>query len=238
MFTDEEKEWLKAINIAQSNKLLRIGFLQLFDLFHPKSMLIVDGGKQRYRSPPRDVMVKLGQAMSKVLQNRTCFVIVLNLWLHVLPSYADLIHICVHAYVGWTEPIMVKSIIHRVQKVFAEERRRVSGSRTIKRKAPKAPPGDMSGGTKESLAKDLKALEELAKAQECAQPDQADPAFALIERTWARRHKSIRNLPRSTLESYFEEFPFMSSWRMVCSCMTYASVYSFLSYMQLHICIA
>lgn len=72
MRLDDERQWLKAVNIAQSNKLLRTAFLLVFDDFHPNSLLEqLPSGMRRFKSPPRHVTTKLGEIMTKVLGDRT-----------------------------------------------------------------------------------------------------------------------------------------------------------------------
>lgn len=106
---------------------------------------------------------------------------------------------------------MMRSVIRRVQKVFATERRRLSGNRIAKPK-PVISRAEIAA---EDQEKDLEALDAEAMKRESIEPSKDDNAFKLIERTWKRRHASHRRQPPDTLEMYLEQYPFMSSWRMV-----------------------
>ena len=61
---------------------------------------------------------------------------------------------------------MAASIVHRVQKVFAEERRRQCGARVVTAKPKPAPKASAA----DDLQLDLDALEQAAKAKESDQP--------------------------------------------------------------------
>lgn len=110
---------------------------------------------------------------------------------------------------------MVRSVVHRAQKVFADERRRMSGARAAKPKAAKSQKETLQDD-QEGAEKDAKALEDIAKAEESAPPNKQDPAYELVRRTWRKRHNRVRAGGHDlTVESYFDEHPFMTSWRMV-----------------------
>lgn len=207
IYIDAERNSVQKANIPACNKMLRNIALDLFDSFHPASLQMPapDGHGTKFHSAPRDVTSKLGTMIAKVMQGGTRpFFPLLNL---CIAEVADCICIV------WTTPRMTRSVIHRVQKVYATERRRLSGTRTIAR--PKVP-STRAEEAAEELEKDMQALEAEAKSRECGEPSKDDTAYQLIERTFKRRHGAQRRQPADTLEAYFELYPFMSSWRMVC----------------------
>lgn len=112
----------------------------------------------------------------------------------------------------WLENDMIRSITARVRKVWAEERRKHMGTRIIQPKKPKRAEPPETWDDDEHQA-DLDALNECVAAAESAAPSKDDPAFALVERTWRRRHSQLHTW--KTLKAYLEANPYMSSWRMV-----------------------
>ena len=111
----------------------------------------------------------------------------------------------------------IKGIKKRLSKVWADERRRLSGARRIKTSTP-APKLLKTGvDDDDQYEEDLQALNDSVDMQEAAEPSAVDPSYALIEKTWYRRHLIARSKDGfGSLLRYFGDYPFMSAYRMVC----------------------
>lgn len=120
-------------------------------------------------------------------------------------------------YTAWKG--MESSIRERLSRVWIDERRRLAGTRALAKTTKRTP--TRKQGSKplstEEYWKDIRALTEMVKAEETAEPSPADPAYQLVERTHNLRHEKRRsNEQYTTLKEYLTAFPFMTSWRLVC----------------------
>lgn len=113
---------------------------------------------------------------------------------------------------------MQAAVFRRLSKIWIDERRRLSGARKSKPTTPRRPKAQPppDDDAEQQYRDDLAALDKHAESEECAAVTTTDPAYVLIERTFDIRHAQTRENKWATLKEYFEEFPFMTAWRMVC----------------------
>ena len=128
-----------------------------------------------------------------------------------------------YVHVAWLGDTNFAMLRHRICKTWTTERRRVKKVRETREavlkqqrlEAKKRAKEDELQAKEQEYQLDIQQLKDNVEACFAQAPDPSDPSLRLIQRTWERRQADLLSI--TTAAAYFAAFPYMSSWRMVCS---------------------